>query len=558
MSSERLKVHVERSFGLQCNFYNHHVVQDGIQLFNLQKGKDGSLCPESFKIVHCTISKLSNEALQSVANIATHNRISFEKIRPRMKKIIKDHLPKYLTELDNENTKSQLSEILTNPYSYQSNSVRLATPVSPILLSSINQALDGLNEMPEQALVAMNRKLREKSCPPRFLHVAQASTKSHLVSMIWKRCGKIISELEEGNYLPKKLAKALSVMNLYRKLTLRCMDISQSEFFPFSRGTMSLQNDVLNALWSLPKVNHNDLKLLRPMLGQGSKVEKTFFKVALRRYLIECLFECDEGNLPDVALRTIAFLIRMSPKRQQVILTEERKEEEVEAVLDLSSRLTSLARCGTEGCPSDDEVSLGSDKCSEDNDFVLTETNYFNFGSQQQMDERCCSNIMTNTADMSGTFRGINYVPDSDSQLGDVLSRICERIEDFGGAGHYRDSKAAGSMMEPHSKKVVGANNVKMTRCSEDLTVICDETASVAHKLVGQILKNMLLAENNEVDELTRGYLEGGSISQGPQALVAEENQEANIVIQAVQDLLPNMSESCVDKVRRILHGGEQ
>lgn len=71
--------------------------------------------------------------------------------------------------------------------------------------------------------------------------------------------------------------------------------------------------------------------------------------------------------------------------------------------------------------------------------------------------------------------------------------------------------------MKPHSKKVVGANNVKATRCSEDPSVICDETASMAHKLVGQILINMLLAENNEVGELTGGYLGVGSISQGPQ-----------------------------------------
>ncbi|KAE8818993.1 hypothetical protein D1007_03198 [Hordeum vulgare] len=525
VSSERVRFNVEESFGLQRKCYIHHEVLDGLELFKLQKQKDGSLCPESWKIMHCTISKLSNEALESVANIVAHNGINFRKIRPTMIKIVKDHLPKYLAELDSE-TGMRLSEILTNPCSYRSNSLRLRTPVSPMLLSSIDQALAGLDEIPQQAAIAINRKLTGKSCPPEFLHVARTSSRSHLINLIRKRCGNMIAKLQEGKDLPKNFAKALSVMNLHRKLTLRSIDISQSEFFPFPRATISLQQDILNALWSLPNVDTDDMKLLRRITGQGSEVKMASFKAAVRRYLTECLFECDDGNLPDLAVRAIGFLARLSPKCQQAILTEERKEVEVDAVLDLSSCLRSLARGATEENSSDDEVSLESDRCSEDNDFVLASNNYFDVRSQQHMDEGCSSNFMINS--------------NEDSEYTD-------------GAGHDGDSEAAGSMKDPSLEK----DNVEMTRYSEeDLSALCDDTASIAHELIGHILKNML-TEDEVVDELTGCYLGGSSNSQDPKDPEAK-NQKDDIVMNAVQSLLPNLPKSSIDKVRSILDGAEQ
>uniref|UniRef100_A0ACD5ZN17 Uncharacterized protein n=1 Tax=Avena sativa TaxID=4498 RepID=A0ACD5ZN17_AVESA len=491
VSSERVRFNIEKSFGMERNCYNHHVVVGGVKLFKLQKQKDGSFCPESLKIMHSTISKLSNGALDSVANIVTHNGTSFRKVRPTMMKIVKDHLPKYLAELDSENSKVLLSGILTSPCSYQSDSVCLSTPVSPMLLSSINEALAGLDEISHQAAVAINRKLIGKSCPPKFLLVSRTSSRSHLVNLIRKRCESMISELQEGKDLPKNFSKALSVMNLYQKLTLRSMHISQSEFFPFPRVTMSLQQDILNALWLLPEVNSNDMKLLCSIMGQVSQVKMALFKPSVRRYLAECLFEYDDGNLPYLARRAIGFLVGMSPTCQQVILTEERKEVEVDAVLDLSSCLRSLAHDAIEECPSDDEFSSENNSCSEDNDFVLTTSNYFGFRSQQHMDEGCSSNFMIN-----------NNAEDS---------------EPVGCAGQHGDSEAAASMKDPSLKK----DNVKMARCSEeDLSAVCDDTASTAHKLIEQILKKML-TEEEVVDELTGCYLGGSCNSEDPQGTLS-------------------------------------
>ncbi|XP_024314386.1 uncharacterized protein LOC100829278 isoform X2 [Brachypodium distachyon] len=390
VSSEGVRFYVERSFGLQSNCYKHHVVKDGRDLFKLQKQKDGSLCPESFKILHCTIQKLSNEALDLVAKIVTHDGTNCRKFRPVLLKIVKDHLPKYLAKLDGENSKVPLSQILTNPCICQSSSISIATPISPMLLSSMNQALIRLDEISHQAVVAMNRKLRERLCVPKFSmtdHGAshngyRTNTKGRIVDLVWRRCLSMTQKLHEGKDLPNRVAKALSVMNLDRKLTLRSMDISQTGFFPFACETVLLQNNILNALWSLPEIHTDNLKLLRPILSQSSKVKMTSFRGAVRRYLKDCLFECDDCSLPIEAERPISFIDQMSPKHQQAILAEERKEVEVDAVLDLSSCLRSLARGATEERLSDDEVSLEVGGCSKDNDFVLADSNYFDIRSQ--------------------------------------------------------------------------------------------------------------------------------------------------------------------------------
>jgi len=221
-----------------------------------------------------------------------------------MEKIVKSHLPSYLASLDQKDMVCQLFNIFRNPCSYRSGSVRLVTPVSPQLLSAINHALDELEGMPMQGLVAIDRKIRGKPCTPKFGLIARSSTRAHIIKMVRKRCNKILTELEEGNYLPKKLAKAMSAVNLYQKQKLRSVSISQSGFFPFAKETISLQNDILNALWSLTKIKHEKLKLLHPILDHDSKVERTHLRAALRNYLSECLFGCDD-DLPDEALRAI-------------------------------------------------------------------------------------------------------------------------------------------------------------------------------------------------------------------------------------------------------------
>lgn len=563
ISCKKVRDSIKKSLSSECNGYNHHVVQDGLQLFHFQKKENEPLGPEYLGIMQCTISKLTYETLQTVASIVSHNEVSFDKSRLAMEKIVKVHLTSYLANLDQNDITCQLFNIFRNPCSYRSGSVKLVTPVSPQLLSAIHHALVGLDEMPMQPLVAMNMKIREKSCTPKFGLVARPSRRGRIIGAVRKRCNKILAELEEGNYLPKNLAKALSVVNLYQKQKLRSVDISQSEFFPFTKETISLQNDILNALWSLPQLKHDKLKLLHPMLDQDSKVESKHLKTALRNYLTECLFECDEGSLPDEALRAIAFINRISGC-QHFVSTEEKEEVEVDAVLNLSSHLQALAHCCVEECScGEDLINLGNDNCNEDNDFILSGTSYFNLSSaKQQMQEPCCSsNIDTDVmrefcwSETVGDTHNVSGAEYSGSKSEEIPRKSCLRTEDSGCIGHYSGNEAVGSLMEPYADLSVDVNPLKKSRCSE-IIGICDETSIVAHNLIGQIIDKWLLVENNEVDEPTRLHLGGGS--QNPQdddngPANSAENLEGDIFIHAVERLLPNLPKSCIDEVKRLM-----
>ncbi|CAO2046502.1 unnamed protein product [Urochloa humidicola] len=562
ISCEKVRASIKKSLTSESNGYYQHIVQDGLRLFDFQKKENEPFGPEYLGIMQSLISKLTYEALQSVACIVSHNEFRFDKTRRSMEKIVESHFPSYLANLDQKDIICQLFNIFRNPHSYQSGSVRLVTPVSPQLLSAIHHALDGLDGMPMQPLFAMNTKIKGKSSTPKFGLVARASNRGHIIKIVRKRCNKILTELEEGNYLPKNLAKAMSVVNLYQKYKLKSMDISLSEFFPFTKETISLQNDILNALWSLSKLKHGKLKLLRPMLDQDSKVEMTHLRAAVRSYLIECLFKCDEGSLPDEVLRVVAFINRISG-HQQVVLTEKRKEVEVNAVLNLSSHLQTLAHCCVECSCGEELISVGNDSCNEDNDFVLSGTNYFNLSSvQQQAQEPCCSsNIGTGFmreccwSETVGDTPNVSGAEDSGPKSEEILRKSCLRTEGSGSIGHYSNNEAVGSAMEPNAEKSVHVSHLKESRCSE-INGICDETSIVAHKLIGQILDKWLLVENNEVDEPTRHHL--GSGYQSPQdddnrPANSAESLEGDIFTHAVERLLPNLPKSCIDKVKRLM-----
>ncbi|XP_051193863.1 uncharacterized protein [Lolium perenne] len=495
VSCEKVKASVAKSSTLKSDSYKHHLVQDGLRLLNLPRGEDGSLCPESLNIMHRTINKLSNEALQSVASIISNTKCSFIKSRPILSQIVTDHLPCYLAKLDNEDAvMSQLSKVLRNHCSYQSDSLSLVTPVSPLLLSSMNQALDRLDRIPDQALVAVNRKLIGKTCLPKFGHVPRSSSRGHLIEMVKKRCKMTIKQLDEG-YLPKRLAKAMSVINLYWKQKSRSMGISQLEFFPFPKETASLQNDVLNALWSLPNVKHVDLKLLHPILDPDSKFRKMQFRVALRKYLMECLFECDEGDLPGEALQAIAF-INQGSRYKSVDLSKQGKYAEVDDVLVVSSQLRALAYDDAEDCSDDDGLmSLGNVNCGEDNDFILPQTNYFNCNSEQHMDEPCSSKDTPKAAGMDNCCSGestgaTHHVPEaehSDSKVKDVR-KPCEKTKNSRATHYYRDGIAL--------ETAVDMDHWKRSICSKDLSEICDGTSTAAHMIIGQILDRWLITED--------------------------------------------------------------
>ncbi|KAJ0977136.1 hypothetical protein J5N97_012610 [Dioscorea zingiberensis] len=244
------------------------------------------------------MNDLNNTALLLIADTVTLGKVSFERTRQQMKNIIKKYLVVVLTESNYKDRLlllNQLSQIFRNPNNFQETQLTLFTPVHAPLLTSIDKLLGRLHEMSVHTLLVMNRKLKGAKYIPQFPPVISISCKKEVFKeRVGKKCHQMVSKLKEGMDLPKPLAKALSVMLLFLKQETGCMDITISEFFPFSSKTMDLQDDILRALWSLRKVKYAELKAIQSLIDPAAKIPWKTFRTTLSKYLMECLFECDE------------------------------------------------------------------------------------------------------------------------------------------------------------------------------------------------------------------------------------------------------------------------
>ncbi|XP_020106796.1 uncharacterized protein LOC109723008 isoform X2 [Ananas comosus] len=608
---ENVKANIDRSFGE--SYSKHHVVQDYQQLLDTHMKTSDSLDQSSFfKTFSSMISDLSNDALCAVANTVTNNNLSFEKTRPRMKRIIKNYLPVFFSD-SNVNSNlvkiQQLWQVFSNPYNLRKKPLTLITPISPPLLSSIQKTLEGLEEMTLQELVAVNRKLRGVTVVPQCPPVI-AGKRDLLIERVRKRSNKLIGRLEGRLYLPKQLAKALSVVQLSLKHKSRRVDISTSEFFPFSLETVALQNDILKALWLMPIVKHDEIKLLQPQLDPKAKVPMKSFRHALRKYLLEFLFQCDEINLPDEALGALAFINRKS-RRQPCIFAKEIREEEVEAVLNISCQLKAVISSLRPCISTDDECAdayfsgLGIDEDRESNDFELCGNNYFmnSVDCDQQVYGSCSNDILEATADSRPAFTDSFTNDDSFTQLSEAVRFLTGNVkvktelqldadaETFDNCSEVSKkpyaqyaSQQTGSRIEmlrealTHGTahitkkcKLEEDDHVKVSSCPEEskevypksdllrnvnqseteVQEICDETALLAHRLIGCMLDKFIQAEGREVDELARHYLRDGSSPlvdhQGCKGSfkASKQNSRAGVLIDAVEDILPSLPKRC-------------
>lgn len=259
------------------------------------------------------------------------------------------------------------------------------TPVNQLLLSAIHKTLEVLDHMPVDDLIIVNRQLKGAQGIPQFRHVFKKNgNKRELVlGRVRKQCDKFILTLKEGDNLPKPFAKALSVMSLFLKHETRCPDIPTSEFFSFSSEIKALQCDIIRAIWSLPKVHFSELKGLQHIHDPEAKISEKSFRRAVKRYLMECLFECcDEVDIPPDVRRTVDIINRTS-RRQVVVYSKETLEEETQAGQNVNSQLKQVALNLLQHSTIDEMALspssglLESNDGSESNDFDMS----YNYGS---------------------------------------------------------------------------------------------------------------------------------------------------------------------------------
>ncbi|XP_058184419.1 uncharacterized protein LOC131301930 isoform X3 [Rhododendron vialii] len=288
---ETIKAFVEKGFGA-CNLErDHYVDQDNKKISDLLADLRNHLS---------VLDDMTNKGLQRFAEVLTGGSIKFEKTRLKMKKV-----------------------------------------------------LDGLDDIPSQTLSAMDRKLRGvHGYVPHLWPSNSGWRRRALIGQVRKSCMAILSELDEEDELPEPLAKAIAVRCLSAKVIEGCPCILP-EFWKFSPKIEALQDGLAKAIWLLKpkgkgkekgKVRFPELKNLQLLLDPNSVLPKRKLRTAVRKLLIEYLFECsDMDTVPEYLLETLSIVNRTSRRAPYGFVSKEEVEEEVEFVLSVSAQIKQVS-----------------------------------------------------------------------------------------------------------------------------------------------------------------------------------------------------------------------
>ncbi|KAK1263164.1 hypothetical protein QJS04_geneDACA009389 [Acorus gramineus] len=603
--TEVLRNSVEISFrSVSRDEGSHHVISDELQCFDVHEVYNDTLIQSNFvKTVLSRLDDLKSPALHSIAHLLTQNKVKFYRTRPKMKKIICKKLPKIFVELSLTDCVELLAKfppMFKEPSNYREGYAKLMTPISPSklmtpispsLLSSIRNILEGIADQPPQTLVAMFRKLKRSFIVPQFQLVWPSKSQDLLAKRVKRKCEDFLSCLEDGDELPKPLAKALAIACLSVKRRSRISHEEASDFFPFPSEVKMLQDSILTAIWSLPKFDILELKELQSLLDPNGYVSGKSFKTAVKRYLIEYLFECSDVDIPNSFLKTLAFINGRS-RHGLLICSKKTIEEETDCVLNVSSQLKQIIWDLFPGNRTDEEfvnayMEEGGGNAVNNNDEIKSAGN-----------EYCASFIRLNV------LFGSEAPVSKPEHLQRHASLIDNEIEDMGDSGHVhsfiptfsgKDGSQNLTEINVHENGIpVNSDEIEgnVTSCSSDLngynaTVClkesmlsrcqesshetinenenqylsiqdaCDETSLVAHRLIGRLLEGFLNIEGKDIDVSTRSYLRGGAstdFEDGEKSWSSvESNKKGQILIQAVEELIPSFPKSGIERVKELM-----
>ncbi|PKA62329.1 hypothetical protein AXF42_Ash016121 [Apostasia shenzhenica] len=516
VSSEAVKLNVEKSCRSSgdtekafCGYDNQFLLSDKHQLecyfFTLS----------NLKKFHSAIDLLSNKSLCFLAQLVTKNKISFERSRSKLKEVIKDHFSHRLLasgDLASLAQLQELHEILENPSHLGGKQSILMATASSSPLTSISMALELLDSMPLRALTAVNRKLLGKKWVPRFPPSKPGYQKKHLVNMIKARCGKLTGAVHNDSCMPQELVKALSVIYLFFQHKNACYDTLMPKFY-FSTETVRRQSDILKALSYLSELTSNQLKDLHSILGIKLENDATSFENDLKHYLLQCLFECDELDVP-VEVSDVLGIINKNPISSQLgICSEETIKEESEAVLNVSCQLMKIWSKLPSDISPDDNASLGleSDGDTQSIDFELTESGYCStfVKHEHQQKEVFCINDEVET---SGDSVPAAYCGCGNNSSGDVSP--LEASMKLGSLVELKEKQIDKQDSQSNFKELMenflpSPHQVLVDSRDIPINELCDVIGFVSYKLIGNMLDKFLRVEGHDIDVKTRHRKKG-------------------------------------------------
>ncbi|GMI64427.1 hypothetical protein HRI_000112000 [Hibiscus trionum] len=495
MFYETIKAHVENAFGASNFKRGNRIIEDNAGSFDALK-INGAL--------FSCLDSLTNYGLQQIVMILSGGSGKFEKTRCKMKKVIRESLPRFLSSENHDHEKKtdiiQLYKILNDPQYYRSNTMKSMTPMSQFHHAAAIHVLDGLEDLPLQTLVAMDRKLRCVKSMPQLKACERGEKRKRLIKKVSKTARKMLMDFDEVGKLQEPLAKALAVADLSLKLTTGFRNTSTTSFHQFTPEIVSLQNDIVRAIWTLKtKARFPELKALKLLLDPNVEIATRSLRGAITNMLTEFLFECsDMDTIPKSLIEALSVINKDSRSLPQGRFIKDEIEEEVECILTVSAEMKQIFWDLLPDHELDEEFAdaYGEELEESDDDSCIEDTgNYDNDGKTVNENLESCMSYSVNSIERDEVIQDLKMEPEIASgngrssedinQLKKVVkshasnNRNCLSVE--------RDEVEQNIGVDPENASTISSNetfvnNKTSARRNQYLTIqeACDETSLFA------------------------------------------------------------------------------
>ncbi|XWS22186.1 hypothetical protein CRYUN_Cryun29cG0012900 [Craigia yunnanensis] len=574
---ETIKAHIEEAFGA-CNLERgNHAIQDGVQSSDALK---------IMGVIFSCLDALTINGLYLTAMILSEGSGKFEKTRCKMKKVIRESLPRCLSSENHDHkqktTITQLYKVLNDPQNFRNNTMKPMTSTFLFDHAAATHVLDGLEDLPFQTLIAMDRKLRCLERVPQLQACGRSKKRKRLIKNVSKTAKRMLMDLDKGGKLLEPLAKALAVADLSLKLTMGCRNTSTTSFYQFSPEIISLQNDIVKAILILKtKVRFPELKTLKLLLDPNVDIPNRSLRGAITNMLTEFLFECsDMDTIPKSLLETLSVINKDSRSMPHGRFLEDDIEEELESILSVSAQMKQVVWDLLPDHELDEEFAdaYGEELGGSDDDSCIEDDG--SGGTDEKMgnkDLESCMSYSVNSIERDEVIQEMKVDPKNTSS-NEKGSKDINQIKSMGklpassnrncfspfnspsGELNYhsieRGEIEQNNGVDPENPTIFSSNiqlgngmfvNNKSSTCRNHYLTIqeaCDETSLVAYNLIGQLLEKFAMEKDMDLDWSDNLYLrDDSSIQEHTQEEKQRLSDEdvGDYFIEILKELMPSL-----------------